>query len=278
MAGSPPLVVSSYTLGTTVGFTDRIRAAADAGFDGVGLRAENYWDAGIDDARMLDIAREHGVRILEVEYLTGWGTAADRDEAQQAKESAVFDMARAFGVRHVNAGLLERLPLDTMIASFAALCERAGPDVTVALEFMPYSGVPDLATAWQVVQAAPNGGLIVDGWHWARAGQQASDLDAIPAERVVSVQLCDVRKHPMQPSRAESLGYRLPPGHGYGDTVGMLRALTGHGVSPAVMTVEVISDELVARGVDIAAQVAADTARAVLAAVASPSGTTPLAP
>jgi sugar phosphate isomerase/epimerase len=79
------------------------------------------------------------------------------------------------------------------------------------------------------------------------------------------VQLCDVRKEPMQPSRAESLGYRLPPGQGYGDTVGMVRALAEHGVTPAVMTVEVISDELVARGVDVAAQVTADAAREVLA-------------
>jgi sugar phosphate isomerase/epimerase len=263
---APPLVVSSYTLGTEVGFVDRVRAAAGAGFDGMGLRAENYWAAGIDDADMLAIAEQHGVRILEVEYLTGWGTAADRDDAQQAKEQTVFHMARAFGVRHLNAGLLEKLPREEMIEAFTALCERAGSDLTVALEFMPYSGVPDLATAWQVVQAVPNGALIVDGWHWARAGQRAGDLDGIPADRIVSVQLCDVLEEPMQPPRAESLGHRLPPGNGYGDTVGMVRALSRHGVTPAVMAVEVISDELVARGVDVAAKVTADAARKVLEA------------
>jgi sugar phosphate isomerase/epimerase len=172
---------------------------------------------------MLSIAEQHGVRILEVEYLTGWGTAADRDEAQHAKERTVFHMARAFGVQHLNAGLLEKLPLDVVGEAFAALCERAGPDLTVALEFMPYSGVPDLATAWRVVQPVPNAGLIIDGWHWARAGQQVADLDDVPAERIVSVQLCDVRAEPMKPLRAESLGYRLPPGKGYGDTVGLVR-------------------------------------------------------
>ncbi|MCW2702204.1 MAG: hypothetical protein JWQ37_199 [Blastococcus sp.] len=41
-------------------------------------------------------------------------------------------------------------------------------------------------------------------------------------------------------------------------------ALAAHGVTPAVMAVEVISDELVARGVDVAAQVTADAAREVL--------------
>jgi sugar phosphate isomerase/epimerase len=134
---------------------------------------------------------------------------------------------------------------------------------------MPYSGVPNLATAWRIVQGVPNAGLIVDCWHWARAGQQVTDLDAVPAERIISVQLCDVRAEPMEPPRAESLGHRLPPGKGYGDTVGLLRHLAGRGVTPAVMAVEVISDELLARGVDIAAQVSADAAREVLASAAS---------
>jgi sugar phosphate isomerase/epimerase len=266
MMATPPLVVSSFTLGTTVAFVERVRAAAGAGFDGIGLRAENYWAAGIDDAAMIDIVEQHGVQILEVEYLTGWGTAADRNAAQQAKERTVFHMARTFGVKHLNVGLLEKLPLDVVAEEFAALCERAGPDLTVALEFMPYSGVPDLATAWQLVREVPNAGLIVDGWHWARAGQRAADLGDVLAERIVSVQLGDVRAEPMEPLRAESLGHRLPPGEGYGDTVGMVRALAEHGVAPAVMAVEVISDELVARGVDVAAQVTAHAAREVLAA------------
>jgi sugar phosphate isomerase/epimerase len=263
-----PLVVSSYTLGTEVSFVDRVRAAAAAGFEGIGLRAENYWAAGLDDAELLAVAQEHGVPILEVEYLTAWGTPADRDEAQQHKERTVFQMARAFGVRHVNAGLLETLPLDVMIDAFAALCRRAGPDLTVALEFMPYSGVPDLATAWRIVAEVPNAALIIDNWHWARAGQKPTDLDEVAAERIVSVQLCDVRAEPMEPLRAESLGHRLPPGQGYGDTVGLVRALAAHGVTPAVMAVEVISDELVARGVDVAAQVNADAAREVLSVAA----------
>jgi sugar phosphate isomerase/epimerase len=269
MFDAAPLVVSSYTLGTEVGFADRVRAAAAAGYDGVGLRAENYWDAGLDADAMLAIAEQHGVRILEVEYLTGWGTPADRDGAQQRKEQTVFGLARAFGVRHVNAGLLERLPLDAMTEAFASLCERAGADLTVALEFMPYSGVPDLATAWRIVEGVPNGALIVDNWHWARAGQQVTDLDEVPAERIVAVQICDVRAEPMEPPRTESLGHRLLPGQGHGDTVGLLRALAAHGVAPAVMAVEVISDALVASGVDVAARLTAAAARQVLATAAS---------
>ena len=270
---TPPLVISSYSLGTEVSFPERVRAAAGAGFDGIGLRAENYWDAaaaGLDDSALADIVARHGVRILEVEYLTAWGTAADRDQAQQAKEQTVFHLARTFGVRHLNAGLLEHLPVEVIIEAFAALCDRAGPDLTVALEFMPYSGVPDLAMAWQVLSGAgrANSALIVDVWHWARAGMTPADLDPVPADRIVSVQLCDVLERPMDPPRAESLGHRLPPGHGYGAAPGVVRALHGKGVHPRIVAVEVISDDLVSQGVDVAAHTVAGAAREVLRSAA----------
>ncbi len=272
--GTPPLVISSYTLGTEVGFDNRVRAAAAAGFEGIGLRAENYWDAtaaGLDDAALADISGHRGVRILEVEYLTAWGTAADRDEAQQDKERTVFHLARTFGVRHVNAGLLEHLPVAVITEAFAGLCDRAGEDLTVALEFMPYSGVPDLATAWQVLQDAgrSNSALIIDVWHWARAGMTAADLAAVPADRIIAVQLCDVLEHAMNPPRAESLGHRLPPGHGHGDAIGLVRALDEKGVRPSIVAVEVISNDLVSRGVEVAAHTCADAAREVLRRAAS---------
>ena len=87
----------------------------------------------------------------------------------------------------------------------------------------------------------------------------------MPAGRIVSVQLCDVQEAPMDPPRAESLGHRLPPGHGCGDTVGMVRALEAHRVAPRATAVEVISDALLATGVERAARVAADAARDALA-------------
>src|ERR1700752_1446694 len=39
MAAAPPLVASSYPLGTDIEFAERVRVAAAAGFDGIGLRA-----------------------------------------------------------------------------------------------------------------------------------------------------------------------------------------------------------------------------------------------
>jgi sugar phosphate isomerase/epimerase len=265
----PPLVISSFTLGEQISFDDRVRVAAQAGFAGVGLRAENYVDArdgGLDDADLTAILDRHGIGVMEVEYLTGWGTAEDRDAAQQEKEQTIFHLARMFGTDHMNAGLLEKLPLGTIVDAFAQLCQRAG-DLTVGLEFMPYSGVPDLGTAWEVLRRAgqPNSGLLVDAWHWARAGMTPEDLGPVPADRIVGIQLCDVGEHPMEPLRRESLHHRLPPGRGYGDVVGMLVALRAKGVD-AMVSVEVISDDLLSRGPEVAAATVMAAAREVLAA------------
>ncbi len=263
-----PLVVSSYTLGTEVSFPDRVRVAAQAGFAGIGLRAENYWDArkaGLDDAAMQEILDRHGIAVMEVEYATGWGTEEDRDAAQREKEQTIFHLARTFGVSHVNTALFETLPVEAMADAFAALCRRAG-ELTMALEYLPYTGVPDLGTAWEVVRRAgeSNGALIVDAWHWTRSGTTPGDLAPVPAERIVSVQLCDVIAHPMSPLREESLHHRLPPGRGYGDVVGMLQALQAKGVRPRVVAVEVMSDHLLAQGLDVTATTVLAAAREVL--------------
>lgn len=68
----------------------------------------------------------------------------------------------------------------------------------------------------------------------------------------------------MEPLQKESLGYRLPPGQGHGDSVGVVRVLRDHGVRLRVVAVEVISDELVSRGVEAAGRTAAQAARQVL--------------
>jgi sugar phosphate isomerase/epimerase len=264
-----PLVLSSYSLGTTVSFAERVRIAAGAGFAGIGLRAENYWDAkraGLDDASMLEILGTHGVRLAEVEYVTDWCDTRATD--QQAKEQTIFHVARTFGVPHVNAGLINPEPLDAVVNAFAALCERARP-LTVALEFLPFGPVPDLATVWKVVQdaGAANGGLLIDFWHWRRSGTTLDDLAPVPAERIVSVQIDDVIEHPMDPLRPEALHWRLPPGRGFGNVIELVRALRDKDVRPYVVSVEAMNDDLIACGLDTTARTLMMASRELLAQV-----------
>jgi sugar phosphate isomerase/epimerase len=133
---------------------------------------------------------------------------------------------------------------------------------------MPYSGVPDLATAWRIVKACDrsNAMLIMDTWHWARANQTYDMIESVPADKIVSIQLCDVHKVPYADEilREESLHDRLEPGEGYGDTVGFTKMLKEHGVSPRAIGVEVISDAIVAKGVSFAAESAFKAVKKVL--------------
>ncbi len=43
-----------------------------------------------------------------------------------------------------------------------------------------------------------NAMLILDTWHWARAKQTAEDLAPVPADKIVSIQVCDVLETPYE--------------------------------------------------------------------------------
>ena len=135
---------------------------------------------------------------------------------------------------------------------------------------MPYSGVPTLAAAWEIVQASgcSNAGLLLDLWHWVRAQQPLDGrlLEEIPADRIVSLQIDDVLPRPYASSvlRDESMHDRLAPGTGCGRTADFVQMFRAKGVQPAVLGVEVISDALLQEGVPAAAQYTYACTRKVL--------------
>ena len=58
MSKKNPITVSSWTLGDQCKFEDRVIAAKEAGYEGIGLRAETYVDAlneGLHDEDILAI-------------------------------------------------------------------------------------------------------------------------------------------------------------------------------------------------------------------------------
>lgn len=179
-------------------------------------------------------------------------------------------MCELFGVNQINCGLMESYSVEYTAQKLRELCRRAGK-YTIGVEPMPYSGLPDVKTAWAVVKASgcDNAKLILDSWHWVRAGQSYDPeiLADVPAGKIVSVQINDVQAHPYAKSilRDESMHDRMLPGTGFGDTVGFVKMLKEKGVEPAVMGVEVISDAILATGVEAAAKANYDATRAVLA-------------
>lgn len=137
---------------------------------------------------------------------------------------------KALGARHVLVAGddPDRARLTDSLARF---CDIAAPHgLTADLEFMPWTAVPDLETALQVVEQAgrANGGVLVDALHYDRSATTLDQIAALPAHRVNYVQFCD-GPDPFDPGDAGLIrvarGERLLPGQGGIDLIGLAKAM-----------------------------------------------------
>ena len=74
------------------------------------------------------------------------------------------------------------------------LCEVAARHgLTCDLEFMPWTGVPNLSAARRIVEGAdqPNGGVLVDALHFARSASTLEEVGRLPKARLHYAQMCD---------------------------------------------------------------------------------------
>jgi sugar phosphate isomerase/epimerase len=283
--GAGDLVLCSGTLPRETPWAERLAAASQAGYAGISLWARDYAVArreGWSDADLRAQLDDHGLAVAELDPAWWWTpgaanadvaslVAVDTLEVFRYGEAEMFAMAEAIGARSLNAAdvLGGRWGVDEAAEAFAALCDRAVEHgLLVQFEFLPWSRIGDLATAWEVVRRAdrPNGGLSVDSWHWFRSNSPSdvATLRTIPGAKVFNVQLDDAPAAPEADLLTATLHQRLLPGEGAIDLaafVGALREIA----ACAPIGVEVFSDTLHALGPIEAAQRAAEAARAVLA-------------
>lgn len=280
-----PRLVLAWGTVRDAAFPDRVAAARQAGYDGIGLAIPYYRSLRADgwtDRDLAAVLAEWDVRINEVEVLFGFhgepGPAGIPSRpglvyADPELERTAFHLADTFGVPFVQTvGTFDTRPVGPEVAeSFGSLCDRAAAHgLRVALEFVPYSSIPDLATGLAVVAEADrdNGGLCIDSWHFFRGAPDLESLRAVPADRVFMVQFNDGPVPPADPDRmVDAVHHRVLPGEGDLDLLAFVTALHAAGVR-APFSVEVYSDELRRRPAPEVARRAAETTRAVLASVA----------
>jgi sugar phosphate isomerase/epimerase len=105
---------------------------------------------------------------------------------------------------------------------------------------------------------APNLGMMLDTWHFARSGGTLAQLAALPQGLISALQLSD-RREPPPGTVYTPMGGRLLPGEGELPLVPLLQGLLGRDPGLTV-GVEVFSDELRALPPsEIAARVASST-------------------
>ncbi|HKA04138.1 MAG TPA: TIM barrel protein [Acidimicrobiales bacterium] len=246
---------------------ERAAAARAAGCDHVSLTRADLETSPADAARTV---RDEGVQGTVLDGIVKWLPGRDRPGAadQMEENEPIFAAAEAAGVRSINVLAMRpsELPVSEIARHFGALCDRAARSgLRLHIEFAPGAGVPDLATAWAMVQAAdrPNGGILFDTWHFTRSGSTLDTLAQIPGDRIFAVQVSDAAPEATGTIFDETLHRRRLPGAGTIDFAVLADVLHRIGALDLVGP-EVLSDDLrVMTPVD-AATVAVERSRAAL--------------
>lgn len=240
-------------------FDERIAAAHAGGFTATSLIPFELSRAEASGQSLSEIRAQFedaGVAIRVVDPLASWlpnfsppaGVGEDDPVYGAYEPHAVFELANALGADLVTT-LALFVPLvdpDAGAEHFAAACDHAAEHgVRLQLEFIPGTGIPNLALAWQIVSRAgrENGGLLVDSWHFFRSDPDFDLLSSIPGERIYGVQIEDAPARPAANLAFESLHGRLVPGDGALDLTRFIAALP-EGDAGWLLGPEVFSDDL----------------------------------
>jgi sugar phosphate isomerase/epimerase len=226
----------------------RLEVAAETGFSGMGLLHADLLaiERTTPLTKLAPRLQELGLRLVEVECLIDWFATGERRKASDRQRADLLRAAEALGARHIKVnGDLEGVewPIETLAEEFARLCRQAAEvGAMVAIEFMPFSGIPDAQSALKLLTAAgdPNGKLLVDTWHVARAGTPLDQIAQLPADLIAHVEIDDALAEIEGGMWNDTIHNRLLPGQGELDVVGFLSAIRATGYRGQI-GVEVIS-------------------------------------
>lgn len=283
------LILAGMTSVNVDTFTGRVEAAAEAGFRAMGLGLTDYRHIQATEASLADmeaITTGNGIRVTELEPILGFALpeAAKSREFRPGRHyttaSDLDDLWRlgdAFSSDHIVAvGTFDEPALEPDIVDrFAALCDEASRHgLRIALEPHPRTNIPNVAVALEIVRSAgrANGGINVDIWHYTRGGRIAQHLKGIHPGELVVAQISDGPLTPLTEDYSyETQHLRRIPGEGEFEVAAFLAALSS-GSALTQVSVEVLSDKLMAMSADAAVVALHSAAEQVLPNSATAGG------
>jgi sugar phosphate isomerase/epimerase len=248
-----------------------VDASADAGFSGVSLWAFHHQAAvaaGTSPEQVRAWHTDRGLSVPVVESLIGWEGGDPATIEEQC--GGTFEVASFYGAQAV-AGVVMASEIDRGAAAKGlALLGKMGADrgLKVCIEWLPWSGLPTIKSAWELIQEAggENLGLVVDTWHWLRqpGGPDPDTLRQIPGDRIHCVQLDDTTATGAGDDQMlESMTNRLLPGDGEVDWPNILGLLEEIGADP-IYAPEVFNLALLEKGPTEMARKIGESSRKVL--------------
>ena len=150
------------------------RIARAAGFlsSGMWIDPKTTWD---NEAlkKTKSSLYDTGIKLVDVE-------AAWLEETDQAKDNhkLIVDAGLELGARNVLVVSRHR-DYEASILQFRDMCERAGNDIKVCIEFGEFTSIKSLAEAKQFVVSVdhPSAGILIDLMHLNRSGDHMPDLE-----------------------------------------------------------------------------------------------------
>jgi sugar phosphate isomerase/epimerase len=230
---------------------DDVREAVDVSLR-AGATAASTWTLHIPALGGLEAAARwlnaSGLPTACVEAASSWANTDHAAAQLEGKQMA--EAAAALGSPLVMAVCLEPTLNDIdqardNLAVIVSQVREAGAKVVV--EFLPWTGIANLATAWALVEPlGPDAGVLVDTWHWQRqpGGPNLPLLSSIPGDRIGYVQMCDAA-HGTSTDMLEAMQGRLLPGDGVVDFAALIATLKAIGADPFIAP-EIFNPGLVA--------------------------------
>jgi sugar phosphate isomerase/epimerase len=245
------LVLCSGTL-RAASLAEKCAAAVAGGFGALTLWPSDVARARSQGLGLADIRRmiaDHGLVVADLDALLRWLPGEEIPPGvDAASEAEFYAIAEGVGGRSLNVvqGFGRHVDLDRAAEALAAVCDRAREHgLLVTLEYLPWSGIADAATALAIVERSSrvNATLMLDTWHTFRGPTSEAQLRTLPGAAIGSVQINDAPAEPAGDLVAETLEARLLPGEGAIPLVRWLRILDQIG-SRAPIGVEVFSKAL----------------------------------
>ena len=248
--GPNDLVLHAGTL-RNASFLELCDAAMAGGFTAITLYPTHVRRARAAGASFADLRRalgDRGLSLADLDPLLNWMPGDAFPNELNASEAEHYEIAEALGARSLNVAqaFRPRVALDEAAEALAGVCDRAWEHgLLVTLEYLPWAGIPDAATARAIVERAdrPNATLMIDTWHSFRGPTTEAQLRALPGGLVGSVQINDAPLVPVGDLLTETTTARLLPGEGAIPLARWIRLLDEIG-SRAPIGVEVFSAAL----------------------------------
>ena len=263
-----PLLLNTITIKHCQGLQQRLQLAHNAGFSGCELWLHEVAPELLSKADRREASQRYGITletaasidcsaILQHSKLSVSGLCPPSHAALQwpvaldtQTLSALDATLRAAAEINASYVLLPILHPEATISSIATvvnqLCVLAAPyNIRLGLEPVGHVGccnrIVDMLEVLQRIEADSSVGVIVDAFHFFRAGHDLSDLTAIRPEQIIAVHINDAIDLPHD----QLLGHRhrTYPGTGIWDIEGFCRTLFTRAYQGPIVT-EILNDDL----------------------------------